>query len=210
MSTITFQNINAVDIWDNIHPNTIFRTLIVAGFLSILLACNLLQSPEMKFDVNDNLLGLQEKNPALKVNYHVPLGFSKLSEDSLPEGYQNIPGQHEESITINTIYEDTTTGSFMILSEVSKEEWEQYHDFIENATASPLALEWNYVNATAFTYNKFDVQQWLLQDLEWVNFRLIFNKNASFFQVDYLIPTLKYDQEIARVIESSIGSFQSN
>ena len=210
MSTTILQNIHADAIWNNIHPNTIFRTLMVIGFLTILLACNLLQSPEMKFDVHHNLLGLYEKNPVLKVNYHVPVGFSKLSDATFSDHNKNILGQKEEGIAISAVYQDTTTGSLMILSRVSEDQWEQYHDFVDNTLASPLALEWNYVNATTFTYNKFDVQQWLLQDLEWVNFRLLFNKNASFFQVDYLIPTLKYDQEIARVIESSIGSFKSN
>ena len=197
-------------LWNNIHPNTIFRMLIVTAFLTILLACNLLQTPEMKFDVNHTLLGLHEKNPALKVNYHVPAGFSKLSDTTFPDRNKNIPSQKEEGITISAVYQDTTTGALMILSQVNEDQWEQYHGFVDNTSASPLALEWNHVNATTFTYNKFDVQQWLLQDLEWVNFKLLFNKNASFFQVDYFVPTLKYDKEIARIIESSIGSFKSN
>lgn len=210
MSTITFHPIHAGKIWNNINPNVILRMLTVIVLLTVLFACNLLQSPEMKFDVNDNLLGLHEKNPVLNINYQVPVGYAKLSEASLPELHHNIPGQDKESTTICAIYKDALTGSWMIISRVNEGKWEQYSDFVDNTPASPLALEWNYVNATTFTYNKFDVQQWLLQDFEWVNFKLLFNRDNAFFQVDYFIPTLKYDREVASVIESSIGSFASN
>jgi hypothetical protein len=210
MSTTIFQHISANAFWNNIHPNTIFKTLMVTGFLTVLLACNLLQSPEMKFEIDHHLLGMHEKIPALKVSYHVPAGFSKLADTAFSKHNKNILSRKEKDISISAVYQDTTTGALMILSRVSEDQWEQYHEFVDNTPASPLALEWNHVNATTFTYHQFDVQQWLLQDLEWVNFRLLFNKNSSFFQVDYLIPTLKYDKEIARIIESSIGSFQSN
>lgn len=209
MSTIT-QNIHKDQDGVTSNLNMILRALMVMGFLTILLACNLLQNPEMEFRINSNLLGLHEQNTGLKIDYQVPFGFTKVSETSFPQHYQNMLGQHGENIIISAIYQDTTSASFMILSKVSEKRWMQYNDYTDNTLASPLTLEWNYVNATTFKYNKFDVQQWLLQDIEWVNFRLLFNKNNSFFQVDYLIPTVKYDQEVARIIESSIGSFQSN
>ncbi len=186
-------------------------TEVFAMLITFLVAsCNQLIAPEMQMEVDKNLLGVQENYPDWDISYNVPQGFSKLSSDSRTEAYRQFLNQKADGLAANKIYADTITGAVMSLSEIGKSKWEEYEGFMAKASSSPLALEWNFVNAVEYKYNTFCVQQWLLQDYEWINFRLLFRKDPSFFQVDYFIPTLHFNPETDRLITSSIGSFNAH
>ena len=189
------------------------KYLIVTELFAILItflvtSCNQLIPAEMQLEVDFSMLGIHEKFPDLGISYDIPRGFSKVSENNA-EDYQQLLNQKADGLIANRMYTDTITGSVMSLSEIGKSKWDEYERFLAKASNSPLALEWNFVNATEFSYNTFHVQQWLLQDYEWINFRLLFRKDPSFFQVDYFIPTLHFNPETDRLITSSIGSFNT-
>jgi hypothetical protein len=187
----------------------IVTELFVVILTFLVVSCNQLIPTEMKLDVDYNLLGVREKDARLGVSYEVPQAFTKLSAADVPEHYKQLLSQRADGLTGNSMYTDTLTGLLMSLSEIDKGKWEEYENLLEQAPASPLAMEWNFVNATEFRYNTFQVQQWLLQDYEWINFRFLFRKGTSFFQVDYFIPTPHFNQETDRLITSCVGSFNA-
>lgn len=72
---------------------------------------------------------------------------------------------------------------------------------MQRDTTQKLSLKYG-----EFTYNGFDIKQFLLQNPSFINFKLFFVKRGrQNFLLEYILPLKVYAEKI-RIIESSIGS----
>lgn len=172
-------------------------------------ACNPSAQQAMKFQVNPALLGKIEQDTMLQIAYAAPTSFTRFSDEATIKQRQKEM-QQEEGVDILTVYQDESTQAFMIVSTMTRNRWDELHEQVRQPEPDMPSRVWSTVSATAFEYNTFSVLQWLLQNQTWVDFKLMYkSKDNRYFQVDYLIPNAAYDENFARAIESSIGSFKS-
>lgn len=58
-----------------------------------------------------------------------------------------------------------------------------------------------------FSKGQINLNQYLIQEENWVNFRFLgISPRAKVFQIDYVIPKSNYSPELAKAIESSLGT----
>lgn len=180
--------------------------LLVLMLLCIIVACKRNMSESMQFQVNPKLLGTHQQDTVLGIQYASPLGFSTSHQElAIRQGAMHNAG---EEVEVRAVYQDESTQAYMILSAISQNRWDQ---LATSASQEEFSSEvWTNMHSTAYNYKDFEVQQWLLQNTEWVNFKLIFRtKEDRFFQLDYLLPSSMYNEQTAKAVESSIGSFNS-
>ncbi|WPP48864.1 hypothetical protein [Catalinimonas niigatensis] len=160
----------------------------------------------MQFQVNPDLLGARQRDTLLEVTYASPIGFmTSTNEQAIRQGAMS---QADEGVEIRAVYQNDASQAFMVISAITEERWEQLSSSSGQEAFSSAV--WTNMNAAAYGYKNFDVRQWLLQNQEWINFKLIFKTEKDrFFQLDYLLPSSEYNEQTAKAVESSIGSFNS-
>lgn len=160
----------------------------------------------MQFQVNPDLLGARQRDTLLQVTYASPLGFmTSTNEQAIRQGAMS---QSDEGVEIRAVYQNDASQAFMVVSAITEERWEQLSSSSEKEPFSSSV--WTNMSAAAYGYKNFDVRQWLLRNQEWINFKLIFKTEKDrFFQLDYLLPSSEYNEQTAKAVESSIGSFNS-
>lgn len=183
---------------------------IIGPYLLLLLilgaGCKSNVPESMQFQVNPELLGTRQRDTLLQITYASPIGFmTSTNEQAIRQGAMS---HADEGVEIRTVYQDDASQGFMVISAITEERWEQLSSQSEQ---EPFSSEvWTNMNSAAYSYKDFDVRQWLLQNQEWINFKLIFRtEKERFFQLDYLLPTAQYNEQVAKAVESSIGSFTS-
>ncbi|MEK6482079.1 hypothetical protein WJR50_31350 [Catalinimonas sp. 4WD22] len=174
--------------------------------LCINVACKRNMSESMEFQVNPKLLGQHQQDTVLGIRYASPLGFTSSHQElAIRQGAMQNAG---EEVEVRAVYQDENAQAYMILSAVTQNRWDQLSTSVSQNELNSEA--WTNMHSTTYNYKDFEVQQWLLQNAEWVNFKLIFKtKESRFFQLDYLLPSSIYNEQTAKTIESSIGSFTS-
>lgn len=183
-----------------------YACAVIFLLLCMSVACKRNMSESMEFQVNPKLLGDLQKDTVLGILYASPLGFSSSQQAlAIRQGAMQNAG---EDVEVRAVYQDENAQAYMILSGISQNRW---HQLTSSKTQEELNSEvWTNKHSTAYHYKDFEVQQWLLQNAEWVNFKLIFKtKEDRFFQLDYLLPSSMYNEQTAKAVESSIGSFTS-
>ncbi len=184
----------------------LLSALVLLGLFS-LEGCKTSTKSVMKFEINPDLLGSTKNDTVLWISYAAPAEFAPSAEE---ESIKQQGEMRNEGVKILTVYQDNRSQAFMIVSSLTENLWHEFKNQVDKPQKGMSSNVWQTMNATAFEYNTFSVQQWLLQNTSWINFKLMYqSKNKNYFQVDYLIPVAFYDEHIAKAIESSIGSFKS-
>ncbi len=188
-----------------------YLPILTVLFLSLISGCNPSAQQVMQFQVNPSLIGEREQNHILGISYAAPASFTRFSEEQTRKIQQSGMQQQQEGVEILSVYQDERTQAFMILSEIDKQHWQQLRKQMDAPQADEITKVWQEVKATTYEYNDFKVQQWLMQNEDWIDFKLMYEAGENrYFQVDYLVPTAFYDEIFAKTIESSIGSFKTN
>ncbi len=185
----------------------LYFSLLTSLIVSLLPGCRQQVYQPMDFQVNPSLLSSASYDSVLQISYAVPVSFRRLADE---QAFQQHSAQAapEAGVRIRAVYQDERTQAFMILSEVTPQRWQLLADTI--VSEKPASEVWENITNTTYSYHDFEVHQWLLQNQDWINFKLLYRAvDNRYFQVDYLMPVAFYDEFAGRAIESSIGSIRS-
>lgn len=183
--------------------------LLLSLITSTLSGCRQQVYKQMDFQVNPSLLGSVTSDSILQINYAAPVSFNRLDNEQAFQQH-SANAAPEAGVHIRAVYQDERTQAFMILSEVTYQRWQLLASSMASQAPEPASQVWETITTTTFSYHDFDVHQWLLQNQDWINFKLLYRAvDKRYFQVDYLMPVAFYDEFAGRAIESSIGSIKS-
>lgn len=182
-------------------------------FVFLVLSCDQSKNKtglqELTFNVNVNLLNPEIADSVLGITYNPPLGWNQVDSVSFLKIGNLFQSQNTilKDYNIRNIYRDDSTFSMLIvadlsgISDSSLNRKIQQISSMQRDTTQKLSLKYG-----EFTYNGFDIKQFLLQNPSFINFKLFFVKRGrQNFLLEYILPLKVYAEKI-RIIESSIGS----
>lgn len=162
----------------------------------------------LKFNVQKDLLSTRSYNLTQNLHFNIPLDFEKVSINSLDDlkkvgldSISNLPllnhrfyfNKKEKSIIITSLV-DKVLSNELILSKT-----------LEYSKNKQL---WEKESSTEYVNNGLNFNQFLLQNKRFIVFKLIVEKNKKNSEINFIIPKGNYTEEMARKIESSIGSIK--
>lgn len=189
--------------------------IVISLILIILLNfCGKDKSPsiieEIRFNVDSTLLNEKFILKDVNISINPPKNWKAIDSDSIKMLTKSLKFQGKHSTIIldpKNIYIDSITQSIMIISlvnsEINNEKKDlisQYIKEIKNNTAGSKIM------INEFMKDSFHITQFLIQNIDYINFKLVVYYKKSVIQLDYFIPPKEYNTEIAKTIESSIGS----
>jgi len=158
----------------------------------------------MQFNVDEKYINEQIKIEEINIYFSAPknlilmdtVSFNKIQSD-LEKKVNILPNTYK--LNLLNIFYDEKISFFCIISKIMTENFDEIKKiFNEN----------NKLKSDEFIYNDFKVFQILYTNENILNFKLLFNDTKNLFEIDYIIPKQNYNEEIARRIESSIGSIK--
>jgi len=186
------------------------------GFLFLLNSCGENKKPsndieKINFSVDSSLLGEKVVLNDLNFSYNAPKNWI-IFDSAAVNQLIKIPieqSKNDISKIIKPInyFVDSITKSILITSMIFDKDKKNKKQFISNYK--------NHINTVSkdskvmvneFMKDNFHIVQFLIQNNDFVNFKLVMFINSNIIQQDFYIPPKEYNMEIAKVIESSIGS----
>jgi len=156
----------------------------------------------MQFRVDSAQLSGIVRMPDSKVQYCPPVGWKSIDDEIFHERIQSgLTGQFE---SIVQAWKDSSSTAFLIVSEFAG---------IRSRMPQPESLTqqgedlWQDVRKGHFEHQGLSFTQYLLQNSQWVSFRLFVGPSRPVVRFDYFVSRRIYPDEI-RKIESSIGSIR--
>lgn len=166
---------------------------------------------ELDFDVDSTKLEPTIQNKDLCIQFSSPKGWTLISQDIFEEFSKRNQIAHIENSGFSfkpiSIFLNQESESLLYVSLIHG---------LEDTSTAKLIEKYKGVIITNFTpfksgdFLKDNILfvQFLIQDEERVNFKLLFiNNKNQLIQFDYIIPNKSYLSEL-KAIESSIGSIQ--
>ena len=176
------------------------KTLIYSLYLSVILIP--FKDIKEKALFNRSSVNLVfETDTTLQIQYFIPSGFKKLSKEEMKKYHD--PKRQDD---IHKMYKDQNSDSYMLVSILEKDKWNQYLQYQE-LNDYPENWMWNDFNISHYQINLLEVQQITMKNKEWVNLKLLFSNQSNYFQVDYLVPMVLYQDNMDLKIQNSITSF---
>lgn len=184
--------------------------IMIIGFLA---SCKQTVAPsglmELEFDIDSSLLA---ENPvidsALGIAFYPPKNWVEAEIASLQLSDEALPKKH---LVPKHFYIHPADSSSMLIA------------FLQNLSNEQLAIMrinfseifnsqgiWDDVQHAAFTFNDFEIDQFMMRNKALVNFKLFLSpENARTpdhrISIDYLLPLSHYEENV-KSVESSIGS----
>lgn len=190
----------------------IYYSFILLVFLAF--SCSPKQSKtkitEMQFVVDSLLIEKKEIDKQLQISYNPPKGWKQ--NDSLFNKIKSTINKNDLAypIKIKKLFWNEASQSVMTIGVLNNISAEKLNHILSNYEEffNPQK-QWKSIKKAEFIYKNFWVNQFLLQNKNIINFKLIFQTQAKdFFEVNYVIPSSQY-KKIMKNVESSIGSFNS-
>lgn len=164
---------------------------------------------DLKFDVNPLLLDEDFSDSLTGMRLKIPLGWENLSTSKSESLKSKFEVHLQQDSSIVAIYIDTLNQASLIISR--KYQWDDSDlKRMYNTPDSVFneAKQWDPIMKSDFMLNGLSVHQFLLQNKELVNFKLICGKGMGRkFQIDYVIGRATYLKQVKKV-ESSIGTIR--
>jgi hypothetical protein len=159
--------------------------------------------------VEEKLLAEEFRDTSSGVRLRVPVGWypvQYLTNDSLKRKFTSIL---IHDTLVQAIYVDTVNQASLICTRVNAQLEELKRAFTNPDSAYNSNKQWNSVLKSNFMLNGISVNQFLLQNNELVNFRLVcIDGLKNKFQIDYIMSRNAYLIQIKKV-ESSIGTIHT-
>ena len=162
----------------------------------------------INFDVKKELLFPVSYNITNDLHFNVPINFSKINISSLDnlkkvglDSISNLPllnhrfyfNEKYKSIIITSVV-DKTYSKDLILAKTLK--------YSKNTKI------WEKESSTEYVNNELSFNQFLLQNKDYIVFKLLVEKNNKNSELNYIVPKESYTEDMAKKIESSIGSIK--
>lgn len=187
--------------------------LVSVCILFLSLACSKQESSDnrdqMFFNVDTSLIQKEVAFSDIGIKIAAPKSWILLDSTKIPKinaRSENAPPISVDSMVARAIYLDTLTKSLMVVSKIiTPKKFEmlvrkydtvmgKYYDSFTSQKAS-------------FKKGNMSITQYLLQNQQIVNFRFLgHTPSKSIFQIDFVIPKKIYSEEIAKAVESSLGT----
>lgn len=110
------------------------------------------------------------------------------------------------NLIILKFFVDTASGAVLLIGNIaSKNPADSIINYYEKSLEK-VKDSFTFQKAK-FSKGEIDLNQYLILEKDWVNFRFLgISPQAKVFQIDYVIPKSNYSPELAKAIESSLGS----
>lgn len=163
----------------------------------------------LKFNVVDSLIEREINMESLGIEFSPPVNFR--SDVSNLNVIQNQFRRLEafKNLKVEDIFIDRSHSALMIVSDISGIQDSVINGIVQNADILFAdTITKTRVFTDAYSYNGFKVHQVLIQNPQFVNFKLFYLEGADkAFEVDFITPKGTYSN-IVKAIESSLGTFK--
>ena len=161
---------------------------------------------DLLFDINYTLLGESFYDTALGMKMKIPLGWKKVSMLNDKALALKLKQLHLDSLG-SKMYIDTAQHASILISKIDNLTTEYLRRMYNNPDSTyNLLKQWDSVIKSEFSINGIPTYQFLLQNKDLINFKLLFTgKTKQKFQVDYFIERSNY-LGLVKKVESSIGT----
>jgi|GEM_PF-3614628 len=165
---------------------------------------------EIFFSVDSSKLGEKINVSNLNISINPPKKWELMNYDSTLVILNSVKSQLENKVLLlelQRLFIDSTTNSIMILSKLLDKSHVGKKQFIELYTQQIKKIEeGSQLMINDFIKGEFDVTQFLIRNKNYINFKLVAFNKKNILQLDFYVPPKEYNIEIAKAIESSIGS----
>jgi len=160
--------------------------------------------PSLEFSVDDDLVTsfVTVKN---SFNIKIPKSYDLLDSTSLEKVNNEVRKDETAYISLYVlkIFQSKNHSSCVISlvnnSDLFSSLNEEYYISLQDN------FETDNIVRAQFSVNSIHIIQYIITNNQIVTFKLFFNINDNFYQIDYFIPYNEYEKELKK-IESSIGS----
>ncbi len=164
---------------------------------------------QMFFNVDTSLIQEEVVFSDIGIKIAAPKSWVLLDSTKIPKinaRSANAPLISVDSLVARAIYSDTLTKSLMVVSKIIT-----HKEFEMLVRKYDTAMGKYYDSFTSqkanFKKGNISITQYLLQNQQIVNFRFLgYIPPKSIFQIDFVIPKKIYSKEIAKAVESSLGT----
>lgn len=191
------------------------KTLLISVFILFFFSSCSKQEPnnnrdQMFFNIDRNLIQKEIVFSDIGIKIAPPKSWVLLDSMEIPKinvRTDNLsPPMSADSLVARAIYSDTLTKSIMVISRLVIQKG--YETLVK--TYDTL-MQRHYDSFTSqkanFKKGKIFITQYLIQNQQIVNFRFLgYTLTKSIFQIDFIIPKKMYSKEIAKTVESSLGT----
>ena len=181
---------------------------IIVALLVVGSCKNTTSKSTLKFNVQKELLSTISYSLSQNLYFNIPLDFENVSVNSLDDlkkvgldSISNLP------LLNHKFYFNKKDKSIIITSQVDKD-YKNKLILSKTLEYSKNKQLWEKVSSTEYVNNGLSFNQFLLQNKSFIVFKLLVEKNKRTSEVNYIIPKENYTEEMARKIESSIGSIK--
>jgi len=187
----------------------IFTLTVLAAV--VLLSCNqaVKNNTDMKFTVIDSLISRQVENSNLGIVFSPPANWRPDNSNitAIQNQFASLPVFRD--IVVEDIFVDRANMALMIISDISGIHDSILNAIIQNPNTFFADTSGNTTVITdKYSYNNLEVNQVLIQNPQFVNFKLFYLKGAGkAFEVDFISPKNTYNN-VVKSIESSLGTFK--
>ncbi|MCX7879910.1 MAG: hypothetical protein N2517_04540 [Ignavibacteria bacterium] len=166
---------------------------------------------EIFFNVDSNLIQKVIEFSEIGIKIAPPKGWVVLPSSELTTKIridEETGRRQTDSMLIKSVFFDSSSKSFLIISQISVgKSFEAYIDSLDSLF-SAMFDSFTFQKAN-FRKGKISITQYLTQNEQIVNFRFLgLNLSNSVFQIDFVIPKAAYSTELAKVVESSLGTLE--
>lgn len=162
------------------------------------------KNEEIGFEVNELLLGEAYTDSLTGFSIKIPknwINVLNFNDEKISNKFRDLI--YKEG---TIVFLDTSSQSSLLISKVSKKELQQLNagqDSLFNKNKN-----WASITKSQFTVNGIKAYQFLAQNSELINFKLIFIAGTrNPFKIDFVLSRHSYLNEVKKV-ESTIGSIK--
>lgn len=162
----------------------------------------------INFDVNKELLFPVSQSITNNLHFNVPVNFTKINITSL-ENLKNVGLDSISNLPLlnHRFYFNEKDKSIIITSVVDKS-YNKDLILAETLKYSKNKKLWEKESSTEYVNNELSFNQFLLQNKDYIVFKLLVEKDKRTSELNYIISKRNYTEDIAKNIESSIGSIK--
>ena len=162
----------------------------------------------INFDVNKELLFPVSQSITNDLHFNIPVNFTKINITSL-ENLKNVGLDSISNLPLlnHRFYFNEKDKSIIITSVVDKL-YNKEFILAETLKYSKNKKLWEKESSTEYVNNELSFNQFLLQNKDYIVFKLLVEKDKRTSELNYIISKRNYTEDIAKKIESSIGSIK--
>jgi hypothetical protein len=160
---------------------------------------------DLAFDVNEKLLGDSYLDSISNMTLRVPIGWkdSDYNSDDTLKAKVSLLRHNSNS---KKLYLDSLQKASLIVSYFNNPDGLN-QIFANPDSAFNATKDWVSIDKSQFILNGQETFQFLLQNKNVINFKLLIRSSNTILQLDYFVDRAQYMYEVKK-IESSIGSIR--